>query len=253
MGGDAQSSQSKGAPNTEKGTIRPVTIKQILHAHRPHPDAEFKIDGEIAPQLTFVAQIRSVTTQATNITYKVDDGTDIIEVKMWIGPDSNQEQMDTDMSPTALEENVYCRILGSLRAFHDKRHVHARFIRPITDYNEIHYHLLEATATHLFFKHGPPTGSGGNDQKAGQFGQANGNAPEIIGGREMPRHLSPRAKQIYKFLRDSNQSNEGMHLQLIASGVKMEVNEVFKAAEELVEAGLTFTTVDEQTWAVLDF
>ena len=105
---------------------------------------------------------------------------------------------------------------------------------------------------HLFFKYGA-LNAGDGDQKTAQNGQTNGGAPEVIGGREMPKHLSPRAIQVYKWLRNSPQSNEGQHVQLIASSMGLEVNDVFRAAEELVEAGLTFTTVDEQTWAVLDY
>jgi hypothetical protein len=29
-----------------KDTVRPMTIKQILDAQQPHPDAEFRSDGE---------------------------------------------------------------------------------------------------------------------------------------------------------------------------------------------------------------
>lgn len=253
VGGEKlNSSQAGGKGSYGNDTVRAVTIKQILHAQHPHPDAEFKIDGEVITSVTFVGQIRNVSTQATNITYKVDDGTDIVEVKQWIDSEANQDQMDTDSSKPKLVEDAYCRVWGRLRAFNDKRHVQAHIIRPITDYNEINYHLLEATALHLFFTRGPPGTAGDNDQKqtGGQNGQMDGSA---AGGRGLPGNLTPRAKAVYDYLRNSPQSNEGQHVQLIASNMGMEVNDVYKAAEELVEAGLTFTTVDESTWAVLDF
>lgn len=252
MGGEVQSSPAGGKGGYGKDTVRPVTIKQINNAHHPHPDAEFKIDGDVVTQLTFVGQIRNITTQTTNITYKVDDGTDIIEVKQWVDSEAN-DQMDTDTNKPKLVQDGYCRVWGRLRAFHEKRNVQAHIIRPITDYNEINYHLLEATAMHLFFKYGPPNSGAGNDQKYGQIAQGNGDGANNAGGRELPKHLSPRAKMIYNYLRNSPQSNEGQHVQLIASNTGLEVNEVYSAAEELVEAGLTFTTVDEHTWAVLDF
>lgn len=34
-----------------KDTLRPVTIKQILDAQQPHPDADFKIDGTEVTQV----------------------------------------------------------------------------------------------------------------------------------------------------------------------------------------------------------
>lgn len=250
MGGEVQSSPAGGKGGYGKDTVRPVTVKQILHAYQPHPDADFKIDDEVVTQLTFVGQIRGITTQTTNTTYRIDDGTDTIEVKQWIDSDANQDQIETDSGKPKLVEEGYCRVWGRLRAFHDKRHVQAHIIRPITDYNEVNYHLLEATAIHLFFKHGPPGGTG-DGQNAAQ-GQANGNAAEDVGGRST-KNLSPKAVQVLKFLRDFPQNNEGQHVQLIASGLGMEVNDVFKAAEQLVEDSWIFTTVDDSTWAVLDF
>lgn len=34
-----------------KDTVRPLTIKQILDAEQPHPDADFKVDGENISQV----------------------------------------------------------------------------------------------------------------------------------------------------------------------------------------------------------
>lgn len=45
-----------------KDTLRPVTIRQLLHALHPHPDAEFKVDGsDITQVLMLVAQTSSGT------------------------------------------------------------------------------------------------------------------------------------------------------------------------------------------------
>lgn len=248
--GEAHSSQAGGKTDYGKKTIRPVTVKQMIDATRPHQDADFKIDGDVALQVTFVAQVRSVNTAPTKITYKVDDGTAIIDVQLWT--DANQDEMDLgDGSKPRLEDGVYCRVWGMLKDYYDKRHVQAHIIRPVTDMNEIHYHLLEATAVHLFFKYGPPQ-TDANGQSKGPNGQADVKE-DVIGGRAMPSHLSPRAKMVYKFMREQPQSNEGVHVQMIATGVGMDVNQVYSAAEELVTCGLTFTTVDENTWAVLDY
>ena len=105
MDGHAQSSQGGGRGGYGKDTVRPVTIRQAIRAAHPHPDAEFKIDGEVATQITFVGQIRAVATLTTNITYKVDDGTDIIEVKQWIDRDA-EDQMDMEAKKTKMEENT---------------------------------------------------------------------------------------------------------------------------------------------------
>lgn len=183
----------------------------------------------------------------------MDDGTGIIEAKQWIDGDSNQDEMELESNKPKLVEDGYCRVWGRLKAFNNKRHVGAHIIRPITDYNEINYHLLEATAVHLFFTRGPPQGAQANGQKNGTTNgtgignQDYGNAADSA----MP-HVSPLARRVLTTLKNTPQSNEGLHVQMIASQMGMPVSEVYKGAEELLASGMIFTTVDDNTWAVLD-
>ncbi|KAI9864497.1 MAG: replication factor A protein 2, partial [Pleopsidium flavum] len=109
-----------------KDTLRPVTIKQVLDAQQPHPDGEFKIDGIEITQITFIGQIRNISTQTTNITYKLDDGTGTIEVKQWIDSDAttalDTTNNNSDNPKPKLIENAYARVWGRLKAFNNKRH-----------------------------------------------------------------------------------------------------------------------------------
>ncbi|KIW64718.1 hypothetical protein PV04_09633 [Phialophora macrospora] len=259
VAGEPQSSPAQGRGGYGKDTVRPMTIKQILDAQQPHPDADFKCDGEAFSQVTFVGQIRSISTQPTNITYKIDDGTGLIEAKQWIdvnSADSASSKMDfEDSSKPKLVEDGYCRVWGRLKAFNNKRHVGAHIIRPITDYNEIHYHLLEATAVHLFFTRGPPPNQNGTNQANGH-GNAQHTAGHAAGSAQAPdahlSHISPLGRRVLATLKNTPQSNEGLHVQMIASQLGVSTNDVYKGAEELVAAGVIFTTVDDHTWAVLD-
>ena len=160
--------------------------------------------------------------------------------------------MDTsDPSKPKLVEDGYARVWGRLKAFNNKRHVGAHIIRPITDLNELNYHFLEATAVHLFFTRGPPNGAakGGN-----AINNANGPARQEVASASDGQlsHVSPLARRVFAALKNTPQSNEGLHVQMIASEMKIATNEVYKGAEELVAAGVIFTTVDDNTWAVLD-
>jgi replication factor A2 len=227
-------------------------VKQAIDAHQPHPDAEFKIDGDVISQITFVGQIRSIATQTTNITYKIDDGTGIIEVKQWVdGEAVNQDDMDTfDPQKPKLAENDYCRVWGRMKEFSGKRHVGAHVIRPIKDFNEVNYHLLEATAIHLYFTRGPPPTPGQNGQARGV-----GNGPATNAGADgvngKPHSVSPQAWKMYCTIKDIGVS-EGMHAQMVASQLGMQVADVYRSAEELVTKGYIYTTVDEDTWAAMD-
>lgn len=152
------------------------------------------------------------------------------------------------------------RVWGRLKAFNDKRHVGAHIIRPITDFNEVNMHLLEATAVHLFFTRGPPyalkgakTEDGGDGMFVGGYaGGANG-ADGGDASRQLPRNTSATAKRVFALLQAAPQNNEGLHVHNIAAQLNIPTNEVFKAGDELLGNGLIYTTVDDETWAVLEY
>ena len=161
--------------------------------------------------------------------------------------------MDLEEEPKPkLVEDGYCRVWGRLKAFNNKRHVGAHIIRPVVDYNEVNYHFLEATAVHLYFANGGPP----NKDSATNGQSRDMQHPSAAGGGGADGgHLSgasPLARRVFSTLKALPQSNEGLHVQMIASHMNISTSEVFKGAEELVAAGVIFTTVDESTWAVMD-
>ena len=207
-----------------------------------------------------MGQIRNISTQTTNITYKLDDGTGTVEVKQWIDADT-QNNMDVDghggNSKPQLAENEWARVWGRLKSFSNKRHVGAHVIRPITDKMDIMYHLLESTYVHLYFTRGPV------DQVKQESGAAAGgmasNGQEAAYGENGAmssralQSVSVNARKVHEALRTSPQNNEGLHVQNIATIAGMNYNDVLKAGEELLSHSLIFTTVDDNTWALLDF
>ncbi|CAK4034895.1 related to single-stranded DNA binding 30K chain [Lecanosticta acicola] len=257
-GGFMPGSQGEGSANQKKGygkdTLRPVTIKQLHDAAHPHPDADhFMIDNSETTQVTFIGQVRNISTQTTNVTYKLDDGTGIIEVKQWIDAEALQDPDDpSNQKPKPVEEG-YARVWGRLKAFNNKRHVGANYIRPIQDFNEIQYHLLEATVVHLHFAKGPleqqaQANGGANGMTNGGHQQANGYAQQDPG----PGSVSAAARKIFAVLKQTPQTNEGLHAQDIAMRVGLEMSEVMKAGDELLSGGKIYTTVDDATWALLE-
>lgn len=236
--------------------MRPVTIHQILAADLPHPDADFRIDGEPCAQITFVAQIRNISQQTTNFTYKLDDGTGTIEVKRWIDPDE-LSAMDEDgaggnvKGPAKLANDMYVRVFGNLKSFNNKRHVGARpaGIRPVRDFNEVQSHLLEATLVHLEVTRGPLAQQATAGQANGQGGGAQGSAG---GANAPPSHLSASAKRVWTCLRDAPDPSMGMHMQDMSTMLNMRMEDVQEAAGELVTDSIIFTTVDDNTFALMD-
>ena len=259
-------------------SIRPVTIKQLTSAeHQPAMD-KVVIDNAEVSQVTFVGQIRAVVPHPTNLMYRIEDGTGTVEVKQWIDPDfeaRQQEQqangMDGVMKMTAtspsnpknLTEQTYVRAYGSLKEVANKRYVQARpsAVRAILDMNEVQYHLLEASVVHLHYTKGPLQALQQNKANANGAAGADGTNDVAMGGmggagggpnmRKLAG-MSAAARKVYNTLQNSPQTNEGLHMHDIAAQLGMNVGVIEGAGGELLNEGLVYTTVDEQTWAILD-
>lgn len=231
-----------------KDTLRPVTIKQLLDAHHPHPDADhFIIDDSETTQVTFVGQVRNISAQTTNVTYKVDDGTGLIEVKVWVDADNftGEEEGDAVKKDKPVEQG-YARVWGRLKQFNNKRHVGAQYIRAIEDHNEIAYHFLEATVVHLEFAKGPLDQLQANGQTGQQATTDSGGSGSNFSG------VSATARKVLQVLKTNGNTNEGLHAQMVAQLTGLELVEVYKAGDELMGMGMVYTTVDDLTWALLD-
>lgn len=241
-----------------------MTVKQVLDASQPFPEAPFQVDGADVANVLFMGQVRNISSQSTNVTYKIDDGTGEIEVKKWVDT-TTADNMDTDdgKAPgdgkSELQVNGYARVFGSIKSFGNKRYIGAHSVRPLTNINELHTHLLEALAVHLFFTRGPPgsataaaaAAAGG---KPGVIDSVMGGADDSGAGQsKVVASMSPTAKKIYTLLKNEPQGTEGIHMQIISSRLNVPASEVAKAGEELLNAGVIFSTTDEQTWAYLEY
>jgi replication factor A2 len=247
-----------------------VTIKQIIDATQSHPEASYQIDGADIGSVYCVGQVRNISTQSTNITYKIDDGTGEIEAKQWV--DSTTARMDDDMdvdgtttkddsaaSKSKVELNGFVKVFGKLKVFGNKRFLGAHNVRPLTNLNELHTHFLEATAVHLFFQRGPPPSA--NAGVDGGFANPGAKAGALGGGQDdhaagaralvLPT-LSPAARRMYNLLKGEPPNHEGLHAQNISAKIGLPSSDVVKAGDELVAAGLLYSTVDDFTWAILE-
>lgn len=164
-------------------------------------------------------------------------------MKQW----NDADAMEASPLKSKLVEGAYCRAWGKLKSFHDRRHVNAQIIRPVEDMNEVQYHLLEATAVHLYYTRGPP----GASDNASNAAQANGSAQQTGAGPNITG-VSSVAQRVFKFLQSCPDNNEGVHCQNIASQLGIDMVDAGNAGDELLEAGLIYTTLNDATWALLD-
>ncbi|CAJ0912443.1 15128_t:CDS:2, partial [Entrophospora sp. SA101] len=115
--------------------IRHVTIKQLLNAEISDDNTVIKIDDHEVGYVTFIAVINSVSSRASNTDYIMEDGSGLIDVKIW---QDNDDEMTTNND---IKENIYVRVVGNLKTFNNIRHVVASQIKPLEDFNEISCHI----------------------------------------------------------------------------------------------------------------
>lgn len=245
--------------NYNDDSLRPITIKQILSAEEPYPNApDFRIDGSLVTQVTFVAQIRQLNRQETNIQYKLDDGTAVIEVKKYV----DAERVEAPSDPN-IDVGAYVRVYGRLKSFNGKRYVSVHFIRAVTEFDEVGYHLLEATAVHLHFTRGALGKEGAAAGGDGMFVEGAGFQDSAMGGAgaggggsavaKLGGNVSSSAQRLFNHMLSVPGGNEGVHLQVLSTGSGMTSREVLAAADELLGQGVIYPTVDDETWAVLEY
>ncbi|GAA6019989.1 hypothetical protein JCM11491_004890 [Sporobolomyces phaffii] len=245
-------SPSGGGKKAGTSALRPVTIHQVISAQQAFGDAEFLIDGTEVKDVTLVACIRSVNITTTQATFLVEDGTGQIDCRMWI-ENSGGEDGESDPRLASLENNKYVRILGSLKTFAEKRHVSAQRVRPVTNMNEINFHLIECAYVHKCITNGPPGGANTAMVTDRPYDGAGGNpyAAEDTGGSdEAIKDLPLAQKQIWRFIRDQVASDpsgtsDGVNIMAIVRNLGQGVEKVKELTAAMCEDGILYTGLDD--------
>jgi len=211
---------------------------------------------------------------------QLDDGTGVIEAKEW----KPQEETEYQVQQRQLRrEGIYVRVVGQLRANKDRRNIAVHHMRPVTDYNELTFHLLEAIQAHLYFTRGgatraaaAPGAAGAAGAAAPQYGGGYGGgatvtvgagygggavgggyrpgAPAMTGNpvpSGLPSGLNPTQGRVMKVIKDCR-APEGIHVEAIAQQLGMSLGEVRKTVEFLSEEGHIFSTTDEHHYRSTD-
>ncbi|KAK4053822.1 hypothetical protein OIV83_001478 [Microbotryomycetes sp. JL201] len=155
-GGFMANSQDSPGAGKARGpqSLRPVTIYQIQNAEQVHPEADFTIDGAEVKDITFVACVRNKAASTTNIAYLVEDGTGQIDARQWTNAAEDSETQFGN-----IENNTYVRILGTVKSFGGKRSINCNCIRPVTDMNEINFHMVEVAYVAMYYRNGGRMGA----------------------------------------------------------------------------------------------
>jgi replication factor A2 len=212
------------------------------------------LDGAELTRISFIGQVRNIAKSATNTTYKLDDGTGTLEVKDW--KDTDQTGFDEEggalpASPDTIQVGDWIKATGNVKFHQKRRMISSQTMNKIKDMNQISFHLLECTYVHLFLTRGPPETTRKEENNATD--QSGGDNMNVDMSGVHLQGVSMNARKIYNCLKKAGQSNEGLHISAISSETGLGPNEAQKAATELLDRSLIFTTIDDETYVILEY
>ena len=130
--------QQRATVNVNDG-ICPVTIRQILTATFDQDNQEVRIDNNPRKQICIVAKTIAHTEETvTDIVYTINDGTGTFKVKFFA----------SDLNTEVYKDGTYVFIVGRLSA-QSRTEMTDFTIRKVTEFDQIPFHMLQATFTHL--------------------------------------------------------------------------------------------------------
>ena len=130
----------------DEQTLIPVTCKLILAAKSTSSQdgtGDLALpDGRHLHHIKLVGAVRSVENLSTNISYEIEDGTGLIEVKQWTNDNDCTAELEEKEIATRLHQ--YVRILGVVKDYDGKKTILAHSIRKLTNGDQLTHHMLEA-------------------------------------------------------------------------------------------------------------
>lgn len=143
--GGGSADGTKPRRNYDEQTLIPVTAKMVKEAMGdPNPggtDMNLK-DGRALHMIKLVGAVRNHEERSTNVFIDVEDGTGLVQVKVWVN-EGDECSAAALLRSEASMDHVYICIIGQIREFDGQRQIVANDVRPVSSGNELTYHLLE--------------------------------------------------------------------------------------------------------------
>lgn len=237
-------SQNEKRKNERVNNVVPVTVAMIMNASES--EEHLKIGSMPAHMLTVVGLVKTVDEQSTRIVYTLDDMTGPpLEIQMWLG--ENDEL--TSEKRSAIMENTYIRVTGSMRTVKGKRLLVAFKVSPIKDVNEITMHLLEVVHTSMAVAVMDNQTSMSNANHTmntanGSYGMMT-NQMQLNVKSEMHSGLNRQQQMVLQVI-SSDQSPEGVSYKQLSNTLKsLNQSDIRSAVEFLSNEGHIYSTIDD--------
>lgn len=244
-----EKAESPAGEKRAKGeqTVFPVTIKQINDASTG--DDQVKIDGRDVNQVVIVGTVLTIDAQALAINYSMDDGTGRIDVRWWSDAENGES---ADEKRSIISEMTYARVVGKVRNFQGTKQIVAFDVRPVKDFNEVTYHMINAVQVHLAHttaasapvdNNGPGFGFGAAPV-AQNTPAATGAAP-MTGGADS--NLNEIQKSVMEIIDQHGAGEMGCEFGAVKAqlGNRFDEGQLREAIEFLSSEGHLYSTIDE--------
>lgn len=244
---DAQQGKETGTKksyDTQSQSVRRLTIKQLAESIGQNSDG-LVVDGKEVSNIALVGKMSNVKEDQVLFTMVLDDGTGSIVVKMYINNDGN-EDMERDQRGQ-LKDGMYVRVFGHVTQYNNETSINAFSIRPITDYNEITYHLSQVIFQHVHLTKGVEP----------QGGVAAAGAQNVAAVQQHVVHqqvggMAPVDTEVLNIFNSmdtsGNEAGMGVAEVIAHSNNRLDQSTVMAAIHRLVEDGHLYSTIDDAHW-----
>lgn len=265
-GGDAKVQQHQQQQNPsragQKTVLYPGTVKQLMSATAdPRLPGRMRMDGLLLTEVTIVGQVKSVDDHDLScLSFVLSDGTGDITVR-------SQRGMDSSSDDPHVQPNNIVRVFGSLRPSSSgsllgstpAASLTAFVIRPATE-AEYEFHTLESEFVRRHMNGSLPATttptavvstaapSAHSEVKTSDINPAAAAADEKKENVTSPAAMdSELEKQVIKSLESGRESDIGMTLEEICSGISSSCNAAGVRAmiTHLQSLGILYHTIDD--------
>jgi replication factor A2 len=183
----------------------------------------------------------NIKSSSSSITFSIDDGTGSIKIMKY-----NEEDMSEKQS--FLRDYIYIRVYGQLR---DQKII-AHSLQPVTDFNEITFHYLDALSVHLRATAGVKSMFGGasNFKQLSQGSNSSGVLLDAFGGVQGASKGNSASEQILAtFERIAKMTNDdrGVSISTVIEQLpQFKPDEIRRIVTELSDDGQLYSTIDEE-------
>lgn len=203
-------------------------------------------DGRDLHYVKLVGAVRGVEEHSTNVSYQVEDGTGLVDVKQWL--DDNDCSAVAEIRQDCLRDAIHVRVVGQLKDYDGKKTLVAHSVKRLQDCNELTYHFLEVVYTSERYKRGdrivgmPPVSSHGVGFGGTPLQHRSNAAPGSNGDGVR--------EQVLNFIKvegdnDDYGASVQRCIQLLTANGKVTESQIRKTLDDLSAEGHIYSTVND--------